>query len=68
MFENKRGPKKRKGKKTHFVSWKAFYFLVIFSLFLFLCTCKMISRPWGNALITFLNHAKKAHIMMIVRG
>ncbi len=30
MFENKRGPKKRK-RKIHFVSWKAFFFFLVIS-------------------------------------
>jgi len=37
-----RGVKKK--KKKGFPSWKAFFFLVIFSLLLFLCTLKRISR------------------------
>ncbi len=53
-FESKRGPKRRKNKnKTCFVNWKASFFLVIFSLILFFCTSKMISRAWGSAPITF---------------
>jgi hypothetical protein len=44
-FENKRGLKRKKEKeKTHFVSWKAIFFLVIFPLLLFLCISKMISK------------------------
>jgi hypothetical protein len=27
--------------------------LVIFSLLIFLCTSKMISKAWGNVLVTF---------------
>jgi hypothetical protein len=29
-FESKRGAKRRKKKKTHFVSWKAFFFSCYF--------------------------------------
>jgi hypothetical protein len=41
-FESRRGSKRRKKKKTHFVS--LFFLLAIFSLFFLLCTSKMISR------------------------
>jgi hypothetical protein len=39
-----RGPKKKKREKICFVSWKLGCILVIFSLFIFLYTSKMISR------------------------
>jgi hypothetical protein len=45
IFESRRGTKRRKkGEKMHFVSWKVFSFLAIFSLLLFICTSKMISK------------------------
>ncbi len=44
-FENRRGPKRNKKKKTCFVSWKTFFFLIIISLFLFLCTSKIFLEP-----------------------
>jgi hypothetical protein len=37
----KEGEKK---KEARFMSWKAFFFLAIFSLLIFLCTSKMISQ------------------------
>jgi hypothetical protein len=36
--------KEKKGKRTCFMSWKAILLLTIFSLLLFICTSKMISR------------------------
>jgi hypothetical protein len=43
-FENRRGPKRKEKKESWFVSWKLIFLLVIFSLFLFICTAKMISK------------------------
>jgi hypothetical protein len=34
----------KKGKKMHLVSWKVFFSLLFFSLLLFICTSKMISK------------------------
>jgi hypothetical protein len=36
--------REEKRKKKCFLSWKAYFLLVIFSLPLFLCTLKIISR------------------------
>jgi hypothetical protein len=44
-FESRRGPKK--------TFLKLIYLLVIFSLFIFLCTSKIISKTGGNVPITF---------------
>jgi hypothetical protein len=46
-FESERGPKRKKKEKKHV------FLLVIFSLLLFLCTSKMISRAWGRSPVTF---------------
>jgi hypothetical protein len=44
-FESRRGPKRRKKEKKHVLKvGKLVFLLVIFSLLLFLCTSKMISR------------------------
>ncbi len=51
-FEHRRGPKRRK-KKHIFKVEKLILLLVIFSLILFICTSKMISRARGSAPITF---------------
>jgi len=44
----------QKEEKKH-VLWvgKFIFLLAIFSLFLFICTSKMISRAWGSTPITF---------------
>jgi hypothetical protein len=36
-FESKRGPKKKRKKKKHFVSWKAYFFSCYFSTLNFQC-------------------------------
>jgi hypothetical protein len=37
--------REEKGKKMHFVSWEVYF--LFFSLLLFICTSKMISRASG---------------------
>jgi len=51
-FESRRGPKRRRGKKRVLKVGKLIFLLVIFSLLLFLCISKMISKPWDSAPIT----------------
>jgi len=43
--------REEKGKKIHLVTWEVYF--LFFSLLLFLCTSKMISKASGSALITF---------------
>jgi hypothetical protein len=53
-FESRRGPKrKKKEKKKVLKVGKLIYLLVIFSLLIFLCTSKIISRTSNNIAITF---------------
>ncbi len=54
-----RGVQKEKLKKKRVLYvGKLFFFLIIFSLIIFLCTSKMIYRAWGSIPTTFLNHSK----------
>jgi hypothetical protein len=39
-------------EKNAFCELESFFFLAIFSLLLFICTVKMISKAGGSALIT----------------
>ncbi len=47
------GEEKNKGKKCVLWVGKLMFLLAIFSLFLFFCTSKRISKAWGNTPITF---------------
>jgi hypothetical protein len=49
----RKGPKRGKKQKKSVLQVGIFFFLAIFSLLIFLCTSKMISRAWGSTLITF---------------
>jgi len=54
MFESKRGSKRKIKIKNAFLKLESFFFfLVIFSLFLFLWSSKMIPKAQGNAPMTF---------------
>jgi hypothetical protein len=55
--------KKRK-KKTHLVGWKAYFSCYFFHYSLF-CTSKMISKAWGNALVTFFITQNETNMMKI---
>jgi len=48
------GEVQREKKKQVLRVGKLIFLLVIFSLLLFICTSKMISRAWGSDPITFL--------------
>jgi hypothetical protein len=45
--------REKKGKKHVLWDGKLIFLLVIFSLLLFICTSKIISRAWGSAPIIF---------------
>jgi hypothetical protein len=54
-FESRGGLKRRKKKKiTLFCKLKSFFFSLLFFIFLFLYTSKLISKAWGSIPITFL--------------
>jgi hypothetical protein len=48
-FESRRGPKKEKKQKQKFCNLEnLFFFLLVFSLFLFFCTSKVIEGFFNN--------------------